>query len=85
MEVAQLLEGRYAHCPRITLVCDNLNTHSKGAYYQAFEPVRVRELLYADENEPFFEASTDENEPLRAVRGRGGMEWAARAAAPVGC
>ena len=40
-----MLEGRYAHCPRITLVCDNLNTHSKGAFYQAFEPVRVRELV----------------------------------------
>jgi len=32
LEVAQLLEGRYAHCPRSTLVCDNLNTHSKGAF-----------------------------------------------------
>ena len=30
VEVAGLLEGRYADCPRVTLVCDNLNTHTKG-------------------------------------------------------
>jgi DDE superfamily endonuclease len=27
-EVAQLLDTRYANTPRITLVCDNLNTHT---------------------------------------------------------
>jgi hypothetical protein len=26
-EVASLLDGKYANCDRITLVCDNLNTH----------------------------------------------------------
>ena len=35
-EVAELLDGRYANCERITLVCDNLNTHTKGAFYEAF-------------------------------------------------
>ena len=45
MEVADLLEGRYAECPKVTLVCDNLNTHTKGAFYEAFEPVRARELV----------------------------------------
>ena len=45
LEVAQLLEGRYAHCAKITLVCDNLNTHTKGAFYEAFEPARARELV----------------------------------------
>ena len=30
VEVAGLLEGRYAECPKVTLVCDNLNTHTKG-------------------------------------------------------
>ena len=44
VEVAGLLEGRYADCPRVTLVCDNLNTHTKGAFYEVFEPVR-RELV----------------------------------------
>ena len=41
IEVAQLLEGRYAGCPKVTLVCDNLNTHTKGAFYEAFEPERA--------------------------------------------
>ena len=41
-EVAALLEGRYAHSERITLVCDNLNTHTKGAFYRVFEPARAR-------------------------------------------
>ena len=34
-EVASLLEGRYADCEKITLVCDNLNTHTPGAFYEA--------------------------------------------------
>ena len=33
LEVAGLLEGRYADCEKIALVCDNLNTHTKGAFY----------------------------------------------------
>ena len=36
-----LLEGRYADCPRVTLACDNLNTHTKGAFYEVFEPLRT--------------------------------------------
>ena len=42
MEVAQLLETRYADCEQVTLVCDNLNTHTKGAFSEAFEPARAR-------------------------------------------
>ena len=34
-EVAQLLDTRYANTPRITLVCDNLNTHTKGAFIRS--------------------------------------------------
>ena len=45
LEVAGLLEGRYADCPKITLVCDHLNTHTKGAFYEVFEPARARELV----------------------------------------
>jgi hypothetical protein len=37
-EMATLLEGRYAACPQVILVCDNLNTHTKGAFYEVFEP-----------------------------------------------
>lgn len=44
-EVADLLEGRYADCEKVTLVCDNLNTHTQGAFYEAFEPARARELV----------------------------------------
>jgi hypothetical protein len=45
LEMARLLEGRYAKCERVTLVCDNRNTHSKGAFYEAFEPARARQLV----------------------------------------
>jgi hypothetical protein len=27
------------------LVCDNLNTHTKGAFYEAFEPATARGIL----------------------------------------
>jgi len=45
VEMARLLEGRYANCEKVLLVCDNLNTHTKGAFYEAFEPRRARELV----------------------------------------
>ncbi len=44
-ETARLLEGRYAECEKVILVCDNLNTHTKGAFYETFEPERARELV----------------------------------------
>jgi hypothetical protein len=45
VEMARLLEGRYADCPMVTVVSDNLNTHTKGAFYEAFEPERARQLV----------------------------------------
>ena len=45
VEMADLLDGRYANCEKITLVSDNLNTHTKGAFYAAFEPERARTLV----------------------------------------
>jgi hypothetical protein len=45
VEMARLLDGRYAHCSKIILVCDNLNTHTKGAFYGAFAPERARDLV----------------------------------------
>ena len=45
IEVAQLLETRYADCERVTLVLDNLNTHTKGAFYEAFAPDVARAYL----------------------------------------
>ena len=44
-EVATLLDGRYAECERITLVCDNLNTHTKGAFYEVFAPEQARRYV----------------------------------------
>lgn len=40
-EMAHLLEGRYAECEKVIVVCDNLNTHTKGAFYEAFEAERA--------------------------------------------
>jgi len=45
IEMAHLLENRYAACAKVTVVCDNLNTHTKGAFYEAFEPAQARQLV----------------------------------------
>lgn len=44
-EVARLLQTRYAECEKVTLVCDNLNTHTRGAFYEAFAPEVARDLV----------------------------------------
>lgn len=44
-EVANLLYTRYAECDKMILVLDNLNTHTKGAFYEAFEPEQARAYL----------------------------------------
>jgi len=41
--MADLLEGRYADREKVIVACDNLNTHTKGSFYEAFEP----ELAFA--------------------------------------
>jgi DDE superfamily endonuclease len=41
-EVAHLLDTRHGDCPKVTLVCDNLNTHTRGASYEAFPPEIAR-------------------------------------------
>lgn len=46
LEVAQLLDTRYRNCETVTLVCDNLNTHTKGAFYEAFPPEKAREYVH---------------------------------------
>jgi len=45
VEVSHLMDTRYANCERITLVMDNLNTHTKGAFYEAFPPEQARAYL----------------------------------------
>ncbi len=44
-EVADLLNTRYVGVERITLVCDNLNTHTMGAFYEAFPPAKARDYV----------------------------------------
>ena len=39
------MEGRYADRERITLVSDNLNTHTRDALHEVFEPARARALV----------------------------------------
>lgn len=45
IEVAQLLDTRYAACKSVTLVSDNLNTHTKGAFYEAFPAAKARNYV----------------------------------------
>jgi hypothetical protein len=44
-EVAQMLDTRYTDGEYVPLVCDNLNTHTKGAFYEAFAPERARAYI----------------------------------------
>ena len=44
-EVERLLRTRYPSAVQVILVCDNLNTHTKGAFYEAFEPEQARRLV----------------------------------------
>ena len=37
-EMEALLRTRYAHAEKVTLVCDNLNTHTPGSFYQVLPP-----------------------------------------------
>jgi len=45
IEMADLLNGRYAKTKKVILVCDNLNTHTKGAFYEVFSPEEARRLV----------------------------------------
>lgn len=44
-EMASLLRTRYRAAQKVILVCDNLNTHTMGAFYQTFAPVEARDLV----------------------------------------
>lgn len=43
--VRVVVEEQYPEATCITLVCDNLNTHTPGALYEAFPPEEARRLL----------------------------------------
>ncbi|HCO95977.1 MAG TPA: hypothetical protein DIU00_18905 [Phycisphaerales bacterium] len=45
LEVEELLRTRYADAEKVMLVCDNFNTHTRGAFYEAFEAKIARELV----------------------------------------
>ena len=36
---------RYSDAEKVILVCDNLNTHSKGAFYELFPPAQARAIV----------------------------------------
>ena len=45
LEMARLLDTRYKKAKKVVLVCDNLNTHTKGAFYEAFPPAKARSYV----------------------------------------
>ncbi len=45
IEMEELLRTRYVGAEKVILVCDNLNTHTRGAFYEAFEAQKARELV----------------------------------------
>ncbi|MEX0613343.1 MAG: IS630 family transposase [Pirellulales bacterium] len=44
IEMEHLLRTRYATAEKVILVCDNLNTHTMGAFYQAFPADQARNI-----------------------------------------
>lgn len=44
-EMEDLLRTRYAKAEKVILVCDNLNTHTRGAFYEAFPAEKAREIV----------------------------------------
>ena len=45
IEMEQLLRTQYANIEKVILVCDNLNTHTRGAFYEAFPVEKAREIV----------------------------------------
>lgn len=45
LEMESLLTGRYQDAEKVVLICDNLNTHTKGAFYEVFQPEKARSLV----------------------------------------
>ena len=43
--MARLLDTRYKKARKVVLVCDNLNTHTKGAFYEAFPAAKARRYV----------------------------------------
>jgi len=45
LEIKNLLDHHYPNAEKVTLVMDNLNTHSGASFYEAFPPDEARRLL----------------------------------------
>ena len=45
IEMEELLCSRYADAEKVHLVCDNLNTHTRGSFYEVFPPSKARQLV----------------------------------------
>jgi len=45
LEMGRLLQSRYQSAERVILVCDNLNTHTMGAFYEAYSAEQARALV----------------------------------------
>jgi len=44
-EMEELLRTKYAEAEKVIVVCDNLNIHTRGAFYEAFPPEIAREIV----------------------------------------
>lgn len=44
-EVEEVLITQYPNAEKVILVCDNLNTHTRGAFYEAFPPEKARQIV----------------------------------------
>jgi len=45
LEMEELLRTRYVNAEKVIIVCDNLNTHTRGAFYEAFDAGTALELV----------------------------------------
>jgi hypothetical protein len=45
-EMEELLRTRYADAEKVIIVCDNLNTHTRGSFYKAFGAAKARKAVH---------------------------------------
>ena len=78
LEMEELLHTRYADAKKVILVCDNLNTHTSGAFYEAFAAEKARgqvsriEFHYTPKHGSWLNISENELSSLtrQCIRGR---------------
>ena len=44
LQMADVLENRYAEAEKVIVICDNLNTHTTASFYKAFPADKARRL-----------------------------------------